>query len=61
MEAIFTIGVEFTTARPIIVDQHYAEITLMAKDLAEANLIAAQMVATHSEMPTSTILVRVEI
>lgn len=58
---IFTIGVEFTTARPIIVDQHYAEITLMAKDLNEATLVAAQIVATHSEMPTSTTLIRVEI
>lgn len=58
---LFTIGVEFTTARPIIVDQHYAEITVEAKDLNEAMLIATQMVATHSEMPTSTTLVRVEI
>lgn len=58
---IFTIDVGFTTARPIIVDQHMSRVTVMAKDLNEATLIAAQMVATHSEMPTSTKLIRVEI
>lgn len=58
---IFTIMVGFTTARPIIPDQHFAQITLMADSLNEAMLIAAQIVATHSEMPTSTELIGVEI
>lgn len=58
---IFTIEVGFSTSRPIIPDQHIAHITLMANSLNEAMLIAAQIVATHSEMPTSTKLIGVEI
>lgn len=58
---IFNIRVGFTTSRPIIPDQHFSYITLMANSLNEAMLIAAQIAATHSEMPTSTTLISVEI
>lgn len=58
---IFTVLVGFTTVRPIIPDQHFAIVVIAATGADDAQLAAAQMVATHSEMPTSTEIVSVEI
>jgi len=58
----FTIAVGFSTVRPIVPDQHTAFVTVATdRGLNDAFLVAAQMVGTHSEMPTSTRLISVEI
>lgn len=58
----FTVQVGFTTVRPIIPDQHFA-LVVVATDRGpiDAQLVAAQVVAGHSEMPTSTTILAVAI
>ncbi len=59
---IFTVIVGFTTVRPIIVDQHFAKVIVATdRGSVDAQLLAAQIVACHSEMPTSTAIIAVEI
>lgn len=58
----FWIEVGFTTSRPVVPDEHTAFVIVATdKGATDAQLTAAQMVAGHSEMPTSTRIVRVEI
>jgi hypothetical protein len=58
----YTVLVGFTTVRPVIPDQHHS-IVLVATDRGpiDAQLVAAQMAATHSVMPTSTEILAVEV
>jgi hypothetical protein len=58
---VFTVAVGFSTVRPIIPDQHFSVVIVAAETDIEARRTAAQMVATHSEMPTSTEILSVTI
>ena len=61
METFF-IQVGFTSVRPIVPDQHTAFVAVATdRGPNDAMLIAAQMVGSHSVMPTSTRVIRVEI
>lgn len=57
----FFIQVGFTMRRPIIADQFFTFVTLLADNATDAKLIAAQMVGWRSEMVTSTKILMVEI
>jgi hypothetical protein len=57
----YTVVVGFSLGRPIIPDQFLALVEVQADSGREAQLIASQMVATHSAMPTSTEILSVEI
>jgi len=58
----FIVLVGYTTQRPLIPDQHYACVAVATdRGPNDATLVAAQMVACHSTMPTSTEIVEVKI
>ncbi len=63
---VWTIAVGWASVRPIIPDQHTAYVRVVAQDHVEAELIAAQIVASTGslfsvcEMPTSTRIMSVE-
>lgn len=58
----FTIDVGWTSVRPVIPDQHWSRVVVATdRGLADAKLLAAQIVGTHAVMPTSTHLVSVDI
>lgn len=54
---IFTVHVGWMSVRPIV-DQHWSSVTVDAPDATQAQLIAAQMVASRPScvMPTSTLI-----
>jgi len=52
MEA--TVRVGFTMTRPVIPDEFFAHVIVAGSSETEMTLIAAQMVACHVEMVTST-------
>lgn len=54
---IVTVIVGFTTSRPVVPDEHFAKVVVAADSEEEGTLIAAQIVACHCEMPTSTEIV----
>ncbi|NED96428.1 hypothetical protein G1H11_14050 [Phytoactinopolyspora alkaliphila] len=55
---MITVEVGYTTVRPVIPDQHTSWVLVGEDRPVEAQLIAAQIVASHCEMVTSTRLVR---
>lgn len=60
----FYIRVGFTITRPIVVDEHFAFVALMADSEIEAHRVAAQMVSVSEfdvQMPTSTETIMVEV
>jgi hypothetical protein len=57
----FAIEVGYANTRPIVPDQFTAWVLVEAESLAEAKLIAAQMVGGLCTMPTSTRLLWAEI
>ena len=60
----FFIRVGFTTVRPIIPDQHFTNVVVMADSANDAQLAAAQMVQAgvfDVQMVTSTQIVSVEV
>ena len=59
---VFSFEVGFSPGRPISPDERTAFVVVASdKGLNDARLAAAQMVATHSAMPTSVRLISVEI
>lgn len=59
---VFTIDVGWTSQRPVIPDQHVSRVAVATDGgLADAKLLAAQIVGCHAVMPTSTTFVSVEI
>lgn len=47
---VFTICVGFTVTRPVVVDEKTAFVTVVAKNLNEAKLIAAQMIGSGASV-----------
>lgn len=62
MLEVFTVLVGYTTTRPVVPDQHFAWVVVATEGgPTDAKLVAAQMAACHSEMPTSTSVIDVRI
>lgn len=52
----FTVDVGWTSSRPVVPDEHFSRVNVLAYSRTEAELIALQMVACRPQcqMPTSS-------
>lgn len=55
IEAAVRVG--YSTRRPVVPDEKHTTVIVVAENETDAQLIAAQVVATHCEMVTSTEIV----
>jgi hypothetical protein len=55
-----TVRVGYTMSRPVVPDEFFAYVLTCGETETELTLIAAQMIACHAEMVTSTEIIELE-